>query len=67
MRGAVKTLAELRREGGVAAVRAAIVRELSRGTPSEAARALGCSWSSLWRSAKRCGVPWPKGEAVAGR
>lgn len=53
------TLAEIRRAGGVEAVRAAIVAALASGTPADAARALGCTWASLWRAARRVGVPWP--------
>lgn len=55
----MKTLAEVRKSGGAAAVRTAITRELRKGTPAEAARALGCSWATLWRAAKRCGAAWP--------
>jgi hypothetical protein len=61
----VSTLAQLRREGGAEAVRAAIVAALALGTPADAARALGCSWASLRSAARRTGVPWPvPGEAT---
>jgi hypothetical protein len=53
------TLAQLRREGGTDAVRAAIVAALAIGTPADAARALGCTWSALRRAARRVGVAWP--------
>ena len=59
------TLAQIRREGGAEAVRAAIVAAFALGTPADAARALGCSWSSLRLAARRTGVPWPTpGEAT---
>ena len=53
------TLAQLRRTGGTDAVRAAIVSALAGGTPADAARALGCTWSALRRAALRVGVAWP--------
>ena len=53
------TLAQLRRTGGTDAVRAAIVSALALGTPADAARALGCTWSALRRAALRVGVAWP--------
>jgi hypothetical protein len=63
--GVSSTLAQLRREGGAEAVRAAIAAALAAGTPAEAARALGCSWNSLRLAARRTGVPWPTpGEAT---
>ena len=59
------TLAELRRTGGTDAVRTAIVAALAVGTPADAARALGCTWSALRRAARRVGVTWPEpGEAT---
>ncbi len=59
------TLAQLRREGGAEAVRAAIVAALAAGTPADAARALGCTWGALRSAARRTGVPWPvPGEAT---
>ena len=59
------TLAELRRTGGTDAVRTAIVAALAFGTPADAARALGCTWSALRRAARRVGVAWPvPGEAT---
>jgi len=59
------TLAQLRRTGGIDAVRAAIVSALALGTPADAARALGCTWSALRRAARRVGVAWPApGEAT---
>jgi hypothetical protein len=61
----VSTLAQLRREGGAEAVRAAIVAALALGTPAAAARSLGCSWASLRLAARRTGVAWPApGEAT---
>ena len=60
------TLSTIRRTGGTDAVRAAIVSALALGTPADAARALGCTWSALQRAARRAGVPWPvPGEATA--
>ena len=53
------TLASIRRTGGTDAVRAAITAALALGTPADAARALGCTWSALRRAALRVGVPWP--------
>jgi len=53
------TLSTIRRTGGTDAVRAAIVAALALGTPADAARALGCTWSALQRAARRAGVPWP--------
>ena len=53
------TLATIRRTGGTEAVRSAIVAALALGTPADAARALGCTWSALQRAARRAGVPWP--------
>lgn len=53
------TLASIRRAGGTDAVRAAIVSALALGTPADAARALGCTWSALRRAALRVGVAWP--------
>ena len=53
------TLSTIRRTGGTDAVRAAIVAALALGTPADAARALGCTWSTLQRAARRAGVPWP--------
>ena len=53
------SLATIRRTGGTDAVRAAIVSALALGTPADAARALGCTWSALRRAALRVGVPWP--------
>ena len=59
------TLATIRRDGGTDAVRAAIVSALAIGTPADAARALGCTWSALRRAARRVGVTWPEpGEAT---
>jgi len=59
------TLAQLRREGGAEAVRAAIVAALAAGTPADAARSLGCSWGALRSAARRVGAPWPvPGEAT---
>ena len=59
------TLTELRRTGGTDAVRTAIVAALAVGTPADAARALGCTWSALRRAARRVGVAWPvPGEAT---
>ena len=61
----MSTLAQIRREGGAEAVRAAITAALTLGTPAAAARALGCSWASLRSAARRTGVPWPTpGEAT---
>ena len=61
----MSALAQLRREGGAEAVRAAIVAALALGTPAEAARALGCTWATLRTAARRTGVPWPvPGEAT---
>lgn len=53
------TLATIRRAGGTDAVRSAIVSALALGTPADAARALGCTWSALRRAALRVGVAWP--------
>ena len=53
------TLAQLRRDGGTDAVRDAITAALALGTPADAARALGCTWSALRRAARRAGVAWP--------
>ena len=59
------TLATIRRTGGTDAVRAAITTALALGTPADAARALGCTWSALRRAARRVGVAWPApGEAT---
>jgi hypothetical protein len=59
------SLAQLRRDGGTDAVRAAITAALAIGTPADAARALGCTWSALRRAARRVGVTWPApGEAT---
>ena len=59
------TLATIRRTGGTDAVRAAITAALALGTPADAARALGCTWSALRRAALRVGVAWPvPGEAT---
>jgi len=61
----VSTLAQLRRTGGTDAVRTAITAALAIGTPADAARALGCTWSALRRAARRVGVTWPEpGEAT---
>jgi len=54
------TLATIRRTGGIDAVRAAITAALELGTPADAARALGCTWSALRRAARRVGVTWPE-------
>jgi len=55
------TLTELRREGGAAAVRAAIERALrEHPTASEAAASLGTDPSTLRRAARRAGVVWPE-------
>jgi hypothetical protein len=60
------TLATIRREGGTDEVRTAITAALAVGTPADAARALGCTWSALRRAARRTGVTWPvPGEATA--
>ena len=55
------TLTELRREGGAAAVRAAIERALAEhATATAAAEALGTDPSTLRRAARRAGVVWPE-------
>ena len=54
------TLAAIRAAAAEAAAHDAITRALAtHGTPSEAARSLGCELAALRRAAKRAGVPWP--------
>lgn len=61
------TLAEIRERHGAEGARAAIVRALEiYASVTEAAAALGTDPSTLRRSARRHGVPWPSRKGAPG-